>query len=375
MQSLVIFGAKPAGPWDAAPLEHVTVDGITVGCGLVNTDAPLFDVHAPENTRRVLTRVTALSCNYRDKAFFYGMKRVPRTRFTTIGSEFVGEVVAVGRDVQRLRPGDRVIPNHEYLGHATHDDGVRQGIATNQASRAFQVLAERKLAHVPDAMPDEVAAGFSVGAQTAYSMVRRIGAHPGTRALVTSASANTSLFLIAALRRRGVDVYATTSSAHHVPALRALGVTEVLQVSRAADGVRASDTFTEFAAAAGGFDYILDAFFDLHLQRSVEVLKPGGAYVTCGLAGQTPYSVKASATDQPLEMRDVMCAVMQKNLSIIGNCIGLTEDIETALADYRHGAFRPPVDSVFSGTDVALFLDRTYNAPSRFGKVVFRYAN
>jgi hypothetical protein len=31
------------------------------------------------------------------------------------------------------------------------------------------------------------------------------------------------------------------------------------------------------------------------------------------------------------------------------------------------------VDRVFSGGDAAGFLDRTYNAPDRFGKVVYLY--
>ena len=83
-----------------------------------------------------------------------------------------------------------------------------------------------------------------------------------------------------------MEVYATTSSTHHVPALRALGVVDVLHTNRAVEGVRANDAFTDFAKAVGGFDFVLDAFFDLHLQRSVEVLNPGGAYVMCGLAGR-----------------------------------------------------------------------------------------
>ncbi len=372
MHSLVIYGAQGVHPF-LQPPSRVTVDGVTVGCGLVSAECPHFDAAAPENAHRLLTRVLAVSSNYRDKAFFVGMQRVPSHRYTAIGSEFVAEVVAVGRDVTRCAPGDRVIPNHEYLGYAAYSDGVRQGVATNQASRAFHVFAERKLMRVPDAMPSEVAAAFSIGGQTSCAMARKLHAQPGGRALVTAASSNTSLFLIAALRRLGVDVYATTTSAHHVPALRALGVRDVLCVCRAGRGLRDGDALVEFARSVGGFDYVVDAFFDLHLQKCVEALNPGGVYVTCGLAGQTAYSAKASETEGPIDMRDVMGAAMQKNLTIVGNCIGLTSDLEDALAAYEAGAFHVPVDSVYSGVDVAPFFDRTYNAPERFGKVVFRY--
>lgn len=374
MQSLVIFGAKSVNPFAAPPASSVTVDGVTVGCGLVDTAPPAFDAAHPDQAHRVVTRVSAVSCNYRDKAFFYGMQHVPSHRYSAIGSEFVGEVVAVGSEVEGLAPGDRVIANNEYHGYPAHADGVRQGIATNQASRAYHVLAERKLSRIPAGMPEEVAAGFSVGAQTAYSMVRRMHPVAGKRALVTAASSNTSLFLIAALRRRGIEVFASTTSARHIAALRALGVADVLSVSRAERGVRGSTALLEFGKAAGGFDYVADAFFDLHLQKCVEVMNPGGVYVTCGLAGQTTYSARASETDEPIDMRDVMPGVMQKNLTIVGNCIGLSSDLTEALADYESGAFRVVVDSVYSGHDVAPFLERTYNTPERFGKVVFRYA-
>ena len=68
-----------------------------------------------------------------------------------------------------------------------------------------------------------------------------------------------------------------------------------------------------------------------------------------------------------------MHRVMVNNLQIIGNCLGLTEDLERALAAHSAGHFPVIVDSVFSDGDAAGFLDRTYNAPDRFGKVVYLY--
>jgi NADPH:quinone reductase-like Zn-dependent oxidoreductase len=68
-----------------------------------------------------------------------------------------------------------------------------------------------------------------------------------------------------------------------------------------------------------------------------------------------------------------MLRVMMRNLSIVGNCIGLASDLEHALRDYEAGRLACAVDSVFGGTDTEPFLERTYNDRSRFGKVVFRY--
>jgi D-arabinose 1-dehydrogenase-like Zn-dependent alcohol dehydrogenase len=63
------------------------------------------------------------------------------------------------------------------------------------------------------------------------------------------------------------------------------------------------------------------------------------------------------------------------NLSIIGNCIGLTSDLEQAIADYAQGNLPVAIDSVYTGKDIAPFFDRMYNSRDRFGKVVYSYEN
>ncbi|PKO22652.1 MAG: hypothetical protein CVU38_08320 [Chloroflexi bacterium HGW-Chloroflexi-1] len=60
-------------------------------------------------------------------------------------------------------------------------------------------------------------------------------------------------------------------------------------------------------------------------------------------------------------------------VQIIGNCIGLTDDLRDALNDYASGALSVVIDSVFTGNQVGDFLDRMYNAKDRLGKVVYCY--
>jgi hypothetical protein len=66
---------------------------------------------------------------------------------------------------------------------------------------------------------------------------------------------------------------------------------------------------------------------------------------------------------------------MMNNVSIIGNCPGTTDDLRAALADYEQNATRPIIDTVFEGGCGNAFLDRTFNASDRFGKVVYRYVD
>jgi NADPH:quinone reductase-like Zn-dependent oxidoreductase len=319
----------------------------------------------------VLVRTRSFSCNYRDKAFGYAVRRHAAHRFFVIGSEFAGEVVAVGPGVTGLRPGDRVMPNHAYTGR-TGAEG-HGGVVSNQSSREFHVVAASRLRRIPDGMPDEVAGGFSLNAQTAYSMVRRAGVARGEAVLVTAARSNTSLFVIAALRARGARVFAATSSVDCAGRLEALGAEAVIPLAGRGTCFRDTGAVDAAAAELGGFACVIDPMFDAHVEKALQVLAPFGRYVTCGLVAQTPDSQRHSGLDGRLDGTRLLEACMVRNLTIIGNCIGLTEDLDDAARDYAAGAFRPPVDSVFGGERAAAFLDRSFNAADRFGKVVFQY--
>jgi NADPH:quinone reductase-like Zn-dependent oxidoreductase len=373
MNNLVLFGGRSAVPGVGA-VPHVRIDGAVVGCGVVPAAAPAFHAGSPDDAGRVLVEVRAFSCNYRDKVFFRAMGTLGPRRFTPVGSEFMGVVREVGHAVSTLRPGDRVITNQHYEGVPRGADGVRHGVVSNQASRRYHVLPEQKLRRIPDRMSDEAGAAFGLNAQTAYSMIRRAGLAPGARVLVTSATSNTSLALIGGLLARGLEVYAATTTPGWVPRLRELGVRDVLAAPRAGGGFRGGDAADRFARAAGGFDCVMDPFFDLHLERAVRLMNPFGTYLTCGLFGQNPHAARDSGTDVPVDARPVMEAAIVRNLSIVGNCIGLTSDLDQALADFESGALRPVVDRSYGGDDAAGFLNRTYNDPGRFGKVVFHYA-
>lgn len=373
MINLVLFGGRSAVP-GVGPLPHVRVDGAVVGCGMVPASEPAFQPASPDDAGRVLVEVLAFSCNYRDKAFFQAMSTLERDRFTAVGSEFMGVVRQVGQAVATLRPGDRVITNQHYVGVARGADGVRHGVVSNQASRRYHVLPEQKLRRIPDCMSNEVGGAFGLNTQTAYSMIRRAGPAPGARVLVTSATSNTSLALIGGLLARGLEVYAATTTPAWVPRLRELGVRDVLCAPRAGGGFRGGDAAERFARAAGGFDCVMDPFYDLHLETAVRLMNPFATYVTCGLFAQNPYAARESGTDVPVDVRGVMEAAIVRNLSIVGNCIGVTDDLDRAIADFESGALRPVLDRSYGGGDAADFLDRTYNDPGRFGKVVFHYA-
>ncbi len=145
MRNIAICGSdiQRLTPTGQSAIQTINLEGVTVRCGLVETPDPQINRTAPENQEKVLVKVTAFSCNYRDKALILKMAtRGPANSFYVVGSEFVGEVVAVGPAVTGFRPGNRVIGNGSYPHSGA--EGIPPGIPTNNGSKEYQVFHAAK---------------------------------------------------------------------------------------------------------------------------------------------------------------------------------------------------------------------------------------
>lgn len=339
---------------------HARIGDREVGLGLVALSQPAFDPHDPALAGKVLVQVEAFSCNYRDKAIclnthaLLDAEKGPLVGF--FGSEFAGIVVACGEGVT-LSCGDRIVPDATYPFRDV--PVVPGGIVTNRASRGWLVLDEAQLIRVPETMSPVVAAAFSLGAQTAQSMVRRSGVGPGDPVLVTSGRSNTSLFLARSLLALGARVHVSSSASGSADLLRELG-----------DGVTYVPASETVSGHLPPMTAVFDPFFDLHVAWAVNLLDFGGRYVTCGLQGQHP----AFALDGPEPaLREVLGTTIVRNLSLIGNCIGGRADLERGLALHADGLLDVTVDSVWRPADAVGFVERTFTDRARLGKVVLDY--
>lgn len=360
-------------------IETVKIKGVPVSFGLIDIPPPRFDPDDPHQRHCVLIRVKAFSCNFRDLGvIFTALRHGGDNSFHAMGSEFVAEVAATGAAVTDLGVGERVIGNNCYLGEGVSCDGAPGGLPTSQASKEYLVLHRAKVYKIPERMPDAVAAAFSVGYQTVYAIIRKLEVSEGARILVTSARSNTSLFAINALRARKARIYATTSSNSFGSAFARMGVEELIEIDLSPrESCGRGDAFEKLRRVSdriGGFDCVIDPFFDLHLPLALNFLKPGGRYATCGLAA-TAEELAGNDFAMPMPTtREVLLRSLVMNYQMIPSCLGLTVDLQEALRDYEAGVVDVSVDSVFSGEGVGDFFRRTYCAPERFGKVVYQYA-
>lgn len=343
MRAIAVCGAD-------VPADKVTVliSGKPVNFGLVNVPKPSLN-----HPNHVLIRVKGFALGYRDQTLILNASdRCQGQDIYVIGSDFVGEIVDVGEQVQDIQVGQRVVGNNHWTGL-----GPPEGIPTNHASYEYLVLPAEKVMPIPDSLPDSVAAGFSLYAQTAYSLVRRLCITPEHRVLVTAARSNTSLFVLSLLK------------AQHIQQVYALTTTIDPTFHKMLDdmGVQVLDP-NDFSPYKMKFDRVIDPFFDIYLERTVPALAPYGQYITCGLHTQHMQQVRDVP---PMNAPAALLYAMMHNISIMGNCLGETSDLQAALNDYENGGFDVPIDCV--AHDVKTLIERTYNASDSIGRVVYLY--
>ncbi len=377
MKSVAVFPKEMEVYEGINDMNEFIIENCNVNTGIIEEpDLILKDCPTPDDM--VLVKKIAFSCNYRDKTILLRSDKFIKDEvlkgdlhFTYIGSDFVGEVINIGNNVKGFSIGDKVIPNVSY---PSYKKDYKPGIPSNYASSRIEGFKANKLIKIPEKynIPDEVLAGFSIAGFTSYSMIRKV-VKPGAKILVTAANSNTSLMVIKALKKHPVDVYAMTSSSKNKEILLQMGVKDVLVINHSLDRYDDDEVIENKIDQIGDFDAVIDPFFDIYLPRVIDFLSMDSKYITCGLYNQYPDFDNGKYKYRGNKFSDILTKALVKNISIIGNCIGLEEDGLEALEDLNNGKLDIIIDSVFTEGQENLFLDRTFNSKDRFGKVVYRY--
>ena len=354
-------------------LQYFNLHETKVPCGVMHLPFRDFDAQSDQYADYVYLKKKAFSCNYRDKSLTLGRLEVmeeaglkSKPKFYALGSEFSAEVVAIGKNVKNFSIGDRVIGNGNYPSE--HPD-ARPGLPSNHGSKEYEALHFTKVIKIPDNMSWEVGACFTVGAQTTYSMLRKLNLQPGEKVLITSATSNTSLFAINALRNMDVEVYALTTRDTFKKALLGMGVNEVFVIDPTVALIQQPQIIQHLRSTRRLFSAVVDPFYDIYFEQVMDLLEMGGRYTTCGMYQQ--HEKMTGNGDRGLI--SALYKVLTKNIIVYGNCLGSTQDLQRALNDYQKGTLQVVMDETFMGDQVEAFFDRTFNSKERFGKVAFVY--
>lgn len=342
------------------------INGESFYYSLIDIDSPKFDSQKHRNA--VLVQKKAFSCNYREQAFILkAYKKIESSneiQYYSIGSEFSGIIVEIGDNVKNLVIGDKVIPNGEYP--YTKNPNTRPGLPTNHASTEFEIIDCEKLVTIPDTMPYEVGAAFTIGAQTSYSMIKRLNIRSEMKILITGMTSNTSLFSLNALRNKGATICGIVRNTNHISQLNNLGVDKIFTINGDETSLLDVPEIMNFIISNGKFDIIIDPFADYYFLKVIDLMDIGGKYISCGISNQF-FEEKVE-----INLNEIFGKIIVGNLSIIGNCLGSTENLKDAISDYTNNYLTVILDCIIEN-NIQSFFEESFTSKSRLGKVVFKY--
>lgn len=172
-----------------------------------------------------------------------------------LGHDVAGTVVRVGSKIRQLKVGDEV--------YARPRDGrvgtFAEFIAVNEADVALK----------PKNLSMEEAASIPLVGLTAWQvLVERAGLRKGQKVLIHAGSGGVGTFAIQLAKYLGATVATTTSTAN-VELVKNLGADIVIDYKK-----------EDFEKVLSGYDVVLNSLDGDTLQKSLNVLKPGGKLIS-----------------------------------------------------------------------------------------------
>ncbi len=201
----------------------------------------------------VLVRVRAASINPFDIAVAAGYVSFMATAPLTLGTDFAGEVVEVGRNVTNFKPGD------EVFGAVVLHSGTFAEYTTPKAS---------ELALKPKSLDFVYASAIPLAATAAWQTLFDVAKlQSGERLLIQGTAGSVGTYALQFAKSGGAYVYGTDIPARADMANQ-LGLDCYVNhtIERVEDAVR-------------DVDVVLDLVGGAHVQESYNVLKRGGRYV------------------------------------------------------------------------------------------------
>ncbi len=308
--------------------------------------------------RQVLLRVRATSLNFRDLAVVLGTYPGPPPAGPVVPlSDGAGEVLAVGSDVTRFKPGDRVAGTFFQVWI----DGPPRPTRALGASPVDGVLSEQVVLHedglvgIPAWMSFEEAASLPCAAVTAWHglMVAGKPIRPGNSVLVLG-TGGVSIFALQFARAAGARVIVTSSQDEKLERAGKLGAAERINYKRTPDWEKEVLRLT----GGAGVDCVVEVGGAGTLAKSFASVGYGGKVsligVLSGYQGETsPHGL------------------MFRGASLHGIMVGSRAMFESMLAAMTVNAIKPVIDRTFAFEDAAAAYKYQMDG-KHFGKVVIR---
>lgn len=305
----------------------------------------------------VLLRMRAFSLNYRDLLVARGVYN-PKLKLPFVPlSDGVGEVVAVGDGVTRVRRGDRVATMfmQHWVRGPISEAAARSALggALPGVAAEFVVLHEEGVSPVAEHLSDEEAATLPCAALTAWNALIIQGNLREGDTILIQGTGGVSLFALQFARMHGARVIATSGSDRKLSRVRELGAAEGVNYKTTPEW---GDRVRELCGGMG-VDHVVEVGGAGTLPQSLKAVKFGGRISLIGvLAGGSQFN--------PIQ-------ILMKHVCVQGIFVGsraMFEEMNRALAQHRT---RPVVDRVFSFAELPQAL-RYLESGAHFGKICLK---
>lgn len=216
----------------------------------------------------VRINVRAAGVNFPDVLIIQGKYQFKPPFPFAPGAECAGDVVEVGRNVEHLKPGDRVIAN---TGHGAFAEQV--------------TTSTRRVMAMPDDMDYVTGASISLTyGTTAHAFIQRADLQPGETVLVHGASGGVGLAAVEMARAMGAHVIATGGSDEKLKVAAEHGAEHVINYSTGPF----KDQVKELTGGKGA-DVIYDPVGGDVFDQSLRCINWGGRLLVIGFAsGRIP---------------------------------------------------------------------------------------
>lgn len=316
---------------------------------------------------QVRVRLRAVALNRLDLWTIGGLPGVTITPPWILGADGMGVVDAIEGAESGLKVGDRVVINPgiscrrcEWCQRGEHPLCVKFGLLGEHHPGSFAefiVLPTENVLPIPDSVPDDIAAAFTLATLTAWRMcVSRAAVKPGEDVLIWGIGGGVAQAALRICKQIGARVWVTSSRAEKLERAAAMGAD--VCINHATEDV---GRLVRERTQKRGVDVVIESVGEKTWDASLQSLARGGRLVTCG------------GTSGPQLALDVR-RLFWYQWSLMGSTMGNDAEFAAVTAELAAGRLWPTVDTVYPLARGREAFERMQRG-EQFGKLVLRVSD